>query len=210
MIRVLIADDHEIVRRGIIDIMSDDEEVVVVGQACSVPELLDLAGHCPCDVLILDVSMPGRGGIEALTELKRDHPRLQVLVLSVYAEEQYAIRALRAGAAGYLTKGAAPEELLKAVRRVASGRRYVTEALAERLAGAIQPDAEVPPHEHLSHREYHVLQAIAGGRSVGKIAEELSLSVKTVSTYRTRVLGKMGMRTNADLMRYAIDRHLVD
>jgi len=210
MIRVLIADDHPVVRRGVIEILTDDPEIQVVGEASSIAELMELARTCPCDVLLLDVSMPGRGGIEALRDLKHEHPKLRVLVLSVYAEEQYAVRALKAGADGYLTKGSASDQLLTVVRRIAGGRRYVSEALAERLADAIQPGADTPPHERLSDREFLVMRAIAAGQTVGGIARDLNLSVKTISTHRARLLQKMGLRTNAEIMRYALDRRLLD
>ncbi len=212
MIRILIVDDHTIVHRGLRQIVAEEPDMVVAGEARNGQEGLALVQAQPWDLVVLDVSMPGRGGLDVLKELKQVRPNLPVLVLSMYPEEQYAIRALRLGASGYMTKESAPEELIGAIRKVVAGGRYVSASLAETLAGslvAVDRQGDRLPHETLSNREYHVLRLIASGKSVTDIADELALSVKTISTYRARVLEKMGMKTNADLTRYAISNRLV-
>ena len=209
VIRILIVDDHSIVRQGLKQIVSECPGMVVAGEAGSGQEALDLVRARDFDVAIIDIAMPGRGGLEILRELKTGRPPLKVIVLSMYAEEQYAIRSLRDGASAYLTKASAPDELVKAIQEVARGRRYITPSVAERLAVYIETDSERPPHERLSDRELQVLVMIGSGKSVGEIAEELSLSVKTVSTYRVRILGKMGMETNAQLIKYSVQHNLV-
>ena len=209
-LRILIADDHPIVRSGLRQVLSE-AGAAAVGEAATPQEALDRARREPWDLLILDVRLPGRGGLDVLRELKVELPRLPVLVLSMHSEEQYAVRAFRAGAAGYLTKEAAAERLLDAVNKIAMGGRYVSPELAEQLAATLGPDA--PPaagHEALSDREFEVLRLIASGKTVGEIAEQLALSVKTVSSYRARVLEKTGLRNNAELMRYAIRQRLID
>lgn len=206
MYRVLLVDDHEVVRKGIRAILDDRFTGLTVAEASSGDEAL-AALASPFDVVILDLAMPGRSGIDLLTEIKHRHPRLPVLILSLYGEAQFAVRALRAGAAGYLTKSAAPEQLIAAFERVVRGGRYVTETLAERLAAAAGGEVGAP-HDRLSHREFEVMRGIASGESVGEIAERMHLSVKTVSTYRARLLDKMGMETNAELTRYAIENGL--
>jgi len=209
MIRVLIVDDHAVVREGLKHILADAEDVVVAGEAGSGPDALALVRREGYEVVVTDISMPGRGGLELVSDLKRERPRLPVLVLSVHGEDQLALRALQAGAAGYLTKETAPEELLRAVRQIAQGRKFVSPRLAERLAERLDPAAGAPPHERLSDREFLVLLQLARGRSVKEIAGELALSVKTVSTYRTRLLEKMGLRSNAELAAYALRRGLI-
>lgn len=208
IMRVLIADDHAIVRRGLIQILTDAWKTVTVGEARDVPEVLRLASEQDWDIVVLDISMPGRNGLEALKELRQVRPRTPVLILTTHPAEQYAIRVLRAGAAGYMTKESAPEHLVEAVRRVTAGGKYISPALAELLAASVADDSEKPPHESLSDREYQVLCMIASGKTVGQIALELSLSDKTISTYRARILEKMGMKTNADLTHYAISNRL--
>lgn len=206
MYRVLLVDDHEVVRKGIRAILDDRFAGLTVAEANNGDEALaQLAA--PFDAVILDLSMPGRSGIDLLTEIKHRHPRLPVLVLSLYGEAQFAVRALRAGAAGYLTKSAAPEQLITAFERVVRGGRYITESVAERLAAAAGGEVGAP-HDRLSHREFEVMRGIASGESVGEIAERMHLSVKTVSTYRARLLEKMGMQTNSELTRYAIQNGL--
>jgi DNA-binding NarL/FixJ family response regulator len=208
MYRVLLVDDHEVVRKGIRAILDDRFAGLVVAEASSGDEAL-AALASPFDVVILDLAMPGRSGIDLLAEIKHRHPRLPVLILSLYSEAQFAVRALRAGAAGYLTKSAAPEQLIAAFDRVVRGGRYVTDTVAERLAAAAAAGGEVgAPHDRLSHREFEVMRGIASGESVGEIAERMHLSVKTISTYRARLLDKMGMATNAQLTRYAIENGL--
>jgi DNA-binding NarL/FixJ family response regulator len=207
--KILIADDHAVVRRGLKQILLDEYPILHVGEAEDAHGVMRLAGEQPWDIVVLDISMPGRNGLEVLKELRQAYPKLPVLVLTAHPEEQYAIRVLKAGAAGYMTKESAPEHLLEAVRKVIGGRRYISPTLADLLAAAVGGDPERPPHEALSDREYQVLCLIASGKTVGQIAEELSLSVNTISTYRARVLEKMGMRTNADLTHYAISNRLV-
>lgn len=209
MIRVLVADDHAVVRRGVKGILEAEPDLVVVGEARDGAELLALVERQPCDAVVLDVTLPGRSGLEVLKDLKRQRPRLPVLVLSIHPEDQLAVRVLKAGGAGYMTKETAPAELVKAVRKVVAGGRYVSPRLAERLAEDVQDDTERPRHEGLSNREYEVLCLIASGKTVGEIAAQLSLSVKTISTYRARLLEKMGLRNNAELTRYAIQSRLV-
>lgn len=209
MIRVLIADDHPVVRRGLVQIVSAESDMAVVGEAANVQELLALARKERHDVVLLDISMPGRNGLEAIKELKQERPQLPILVLSMHPEDQYAVRALKLGAAGYMTKESVPEELVRALRKVISGGRYISPSLAEKLAVTVAAGAD-RPYETLSDREYQVLCMIASGKVITQIAAELSLSVKTISTYRARILEKMSMRTNAELTRYAIENRLVD
>lgn len=209
MIRILVADDHAIVRRGLRQIVADESDMEVVGEAQTSQEILDLARQEEWDVIVLNISMPGRGGFEALKALKQTHSKRPVLVLSMYPEDQFAVRAFRAGAAGYMTKESAPEELVQAIRKVVRGGKYVSSSLAEKLAAELGEDAERPPHEALSEREYHVLCLLASGKTVTQIAAEMSLSVKTISTYRARLLEKMRMKTNAEVTRYAIEHRLV-
>jgi len=209
MIHVLIADDHAIVRRGLKQIISDTKDIRVKDEAETCAEVLHKALSETYDVILLDISMPGRGGVDVLKELRSLEIHTPVLILSIFPEEQYAIRALRAGASGYLTKSCAPELLIEAIRRVASGKKYVSEAVAERLIRSIGVEKENSGHERLSDREYEVMKGIALGKSVKELAEELMLSVKTVSTYRTRVLEKMHMKNNAELIRYALEHQLV-
>jgi two-component system invasion response regulator UvrY len=208
--RVLIADDHAVVRRGLKAILADDFGKATFGEAKSSQEALAQVQKQDWDIVILDISMPGKNGIELLGDLKQIRPHVPVLILSVYPEEQFARRALRGGAAGYLTKESVPEELVKAVRKVLGGGRYISASLAEKLAWDLGASGDKPLHELLSDREFQVFRMIASGKGVKEIADELGLSVKTVSTYRARILEKTGMRTTAELIRYAIQNHLVD
>ena len=210
MIRVLVADDHSVVRRGVRQILCEEFESVEVGEAGDSEQLARLLKERSWDLVILDITLPGKSGLEVLQEIKGSYPQLKVLILSMHPEDQFAIRMLRAGAAGYLTKERAPEELILAVKRVLSGRRYLTESLAETLAGYVEAEGRVPPHTALSDREFQVLRMMASGKGVSEIADELGLSVKTISTYRTRILEKMRMRTNAEVIHYAIKHGLVD
>jgi two-component system, NarL family, invasion response regulator UvrY len=210
VIRLLVADDHAIVRRGLRQIVADAPDLSVAGEAATADEVLARVEERSWDAVILDLSLPGGNGLDLLAEVKRRRPDLPVLILTVHSEDQYAVRALRAGAAGYLTKESAPELLVEAVRKVVRGGKYVSPAVAERLAFNLGKDADRPPHETLSDREYQVLRMVASGKTVSEVAEALSLSVKTVSTYRTRILEKMGMKTNAELTHYAIKNGLVD
>jgi DNA-binding NarL/FixJ family response regulator len=208
MIRVLIADDHPIVRRGLRQIICEDPSVAQVDEAGNGHEVLELVRAGRCDVLVMDISMPGMSGIDVLKQLRSEGNAVPVLILSVYPPEQYAVRVLRAGAAGYLTKEAAPEELLTAIQKIASGQRYISPALGETLARSIGPDADQPKHSLLSDREFAVLCRIGAGKTVQEIADELSLSSKTVHTYRSRILSKMDMKTGAELVRYVVEHDL--
>jgi len=210
MLRVLIADDHAILRRGLIEIMIRELENPVCGEAESARQVLDQVRSQDWDLVILDVTMPGRSGIDVLADLKLARPKLPVLVLSMHPEDQYGKRVLKAGAAGYMNKNSAPEELIKAIRKVLAGGRYVSPALAEKLARELKEDHVQLRHETLSGREFEVLRMIASGKTVTQIAEELHLSVATVSTYRARILEKMHMTTTAELMHYAFHNHLVE
>ena len=210
MTRILIADDHAVLRSGLKEILMRDLDGVTWGEAENGQQVLDQVQSHDWDLLILDISMPGRGGLDVLSDLKGLRPKLPVLVLSMYPEDQYGRRVLKAGASGYLNKDSAPEELIKAVRKLLSGGRYVSPALAETLASDLSHDTGRPPHESLSDREFEVLRRIASGKTVGQIAEALHLSVATVSTYRARILEKMSLSTTAELMHYALRNHLVD
>lgn len=210
MIRILIADDHTIVRKGLNEILAETSDMVVAGEACNAQEALNMVRKDEFDILVLDITMPGRSGLEVLKELKNEKPGLPVLILSMHPEKQYAVRSLRSGASGYLTKESAPDELIVAIRRISQGRKYITVSLAEKLAFNLENGTEEPLHEALSDREYQVVCLIASGKTVNEIARELFLSEKTVSTYRSRVLEKMNMKTNAELTHYAIKNQLVD
>jgi|SRR5581483_8242218 len=209
MIKILIADDHPIVRSGLKEIVTKERDIVVGGEARDGQELLDLVRKQHWDVVVLDISMPGRSGLDVLIQLKREYPRLPVLILSVQSEEQYAVRALKSGASGYLTKQSVPGELVKAIRRVVAGGRYISCSLAERLAFDLDASGK-PPHENLSYRELEVMRMIASGSRIKEIAQALFVSPKTVTTYRVRILKKMGMKTNADLIHYVIEHKLLD
>ncbi len=210
MIRILVVDDHAIVREGLKQILGDVNDMSVSDEAAGGQEALAKIRGGEFDVVLLDISLPGRSGLEILKEIKTERPRLPVLILSMHAEEQYAVRTLRAGASGYLTKASAPDELIGAIRKVSSGRKYVSSSLAEKLALELDIDTQKPPHAALSDREYQVMMMLASGKSVKEIADELCLSVKTISTYRSRVMEKMNMKKNAELTLYAIQNHLVD
>jgi len=212
MIRILIADDHAIVREGLKQILADTKDMVVAGDAENGADAIKLARiQADSDVLLLDISMPDKSGIEVLKQIRKESPKLAVLMLSMHREDQYAIRSLKAGAAGYLNKQSAPAELVDAIRQVAAGRKYISPALAQELANQVgDENREVPPHEMLSDREYQTLVMIASGKTVSDIAAELTLSVKTISMYRSRLLQKMKLRHNAELTHYAIKNNLVE
>lgn len=209
MVSILIADDHAVVRSGLKQILSDSLQEVTFGEAGTGQEAIREARKGGWSVVLLDINMPGKNGLEILRQLKDEYPHLPVLILSMHPEDQFAVRMLRAGASGYLTKETAPDELVKAVNKVLRGGRYVSATLAEKLAEDLQTGAQGPLHQSLSDREYQVLCLIASGKTVGEISDLLSLSVKTISTYRARVLQKMNMKTNAELTHYAIQNQLV-
>jgi DNA-binding NarL/FixJ family response regulator len=211
-IRLFVVDDHAIVRRGIVQVLCEHPEVQIIAEASDYTGLRnELKKHGEPDVLVMDVGLPGKNGIDILKALRDEHPKLKVLIVSMYPEDQYAVRAFRAGAFGYLNKASAPEKLLEALAQVVSGRKYVTPEIAQALVENLNtPDADGAPHEKLSDREFQTLKLIASGRRLSEIAEELALSPKTVSVYRARILEKMAMASNAELTHYAIKNGLVE
>jgi len=208
MIRILIADDHAIVRHGLKQIIEDSGEMRVVAEGESGIDALRKIREIGCDVVLLDISMPDMSGIDVLKQIHAERPQLPVLILSIYPEDQYATRLIKAGAAGYMTKESAPAEVVKALLHVAGGKKYISPAVAEMLANEIGKDEEKLPHQILSDREYQIFLLLASAKTVTEIADALALSVKTISTYRSRILEKMNLHNNAELMRYAIDHHL--
>ncbi len=210
MIKLLIADDHAIFREGLKHILEEHPDIIVADEAGNGQEVLDNVWKNEYDMILLDIGMPGMPALEVLKQVKNERPRLPVLVLSMYPEDQYAVRFIRAGASGYLTKESAPEELITAIRKITAGRKYITSSVAEKLADEVEPDAEKPAHHMLSDREFEVFRLIASGKTVKQIADDLFLSVKTISTYRSRILEKMKMKTNAELMHYALKQHMLD
>ncbi len=209
MINVVIADDHSIVRRGFRQIIEETHDLRVVGEAADGQALLGWLRQGSCDIVVLDLSMPGQNGIELLEELRALYPGLQVLVMSMHAEDQYAVRVLKSGASGYMSKEHAAELLAPALRKIASGGRYVSDTLAEMLAFNLGGDTNQAPHETLSNREFQVLVMLAQGKSASAIAADLMISVKTVSTYRSRILEKLGLASNAEMVRYALEKNLI-
>ena len=210
MIRVVVADDHTILREGLKQLLASAEGIEVVGEAVDGHEVLERVRSADFDLLLLDLSMPGKSGMELIKQVKSERPRLRILVLSMHGEQQYAVRAIRAGASGYLTKESAATQLVTAIRKVASGGAFISPEVAEQLAQSAMPRAEGLPHTALSDREYEVFQLLVSGRTITDIAHQLKLSVKTVSTHKARLLEKMGMATQADLVRYAIAHRLTD
>lgn len=211
MIRVLICDDHQIVRQGIKQILADASDLALAGEAASGPEAIARARAGGIDVVLMDIAMPQRDGLDVLKQLKAEFPKLPVLMLSTYPDRQYAVRSLKLGAAGYLNKSADAEQMTEAIRRVAGGRLFITPNVAEQLAGAVGGGMhdDTPLHERLSHREYQVFRLLAAGRSVGEIAEQLVLAANTVSTYRARILEKTGVRNDVELALYAVRAELL-
>lgn len=207
--KILLTDDHAVVRQGLQLILADHFQRAVFGEARNAHEALEQVKKNKWDVVVLDINMPGRGGLEVLREIKRLRPKLPVLILSMNPEDQFAVRMLKAGAAGYLTKESASGDLVGAIEKVVKGGRYISASLAERMASYLDVDVQKPPHERLSDREFLILRMIASGKTVGQIAAELSLSVKTISTYRARMLEKMDMKNNAELTHYALQKNLV-
>ena len=210
MLRILIADDHEVVRKGLGKVLMESLQPVKVDEARNGQEAVSKVLKSDYDLVVLDLKMPGKSGLDVLKEIKQHRPKLPVLILSMHPEEQFAIRAIRAGAAGYLTKESAGDELVLAIRKAIKGERYISASLAQLLAGELDSDLEKPLHEVLSDREYQVMLMIASGKPVGAIAEELRLSVKTISSYRTNILLKTKMKNNAEITHYAIKNQLVD
>ena len=210
MIKVLVADDHAVVRRGLRQILAETSDVLVGGEAGTANDVLRLVGAERWDVVVLDVNMPGGNGIELIGQIRKERPGTPVLILTMYPEDQYAVRAIRAGAAGFLTKESAPDKLVEAVRKVAAGGRWVSPELAETLASHVAGETSGAPHERLSDRELEVMKMIASGKSVSQVAQQLGLSVKTISTHRTRILKKMDLKTNSELTHYAIRNGLVE
>lgn len=210
MLKVLIADDHTLIREGLKKILKTAQEITEVREAGNAREVIEEVKKGNLDVVILDISLPGKSGLDLLKDLKQDYPRLPVLMLSMHPEDRFAVRALKAGASGYVTKETAVDELIKAIRKVVQGRKYVSPTLAEKLALNLETDTGKPIHENLSDREYQVLCLIASGKTVRQIAGELFLSMSTVNTYRARILEKMNMKTDAELIRYALQNQLID
>jgi two-component system, NarL family, invasion response regulator UvrY len=210
VIKVLVADDHAIVRRGLRQILAETADVIVGGEAATGDEVLQLVRDQRWSVVILDISLPRGNGLELLTTIRREKPETPVLILTVHPEEQYAVRCIKAGAAGFLNKESAPEQLIEAVRKIAGGGRYVTTELAETLASVLAGASPGAPHERLSDREFEIFKMLGSGRTVSQIAQQLALSVKTVSTHRARILKKMSLQTNAELTHYAMRNHLVE
>ena len=209
-IRVFIADDHTIVREGLKQILAESPEMTVAGEAESGLDAIKMLRKAKCSVMLLDISLPDKNGIDVLKQIKKEYPDIAVLMLSMHREDQYAIRSLKAGASGYLTKQSAPRELVTAIRQVASGQKYVSAALAQALASQVGENHDAPLHDTLSDREYQTLTMIASGKTVSAIAQELSLSVKTVSEYRARLLSKMKLKNSAELTHYAIKNQLIE
>ena len=210
MIKIIIVDDHAVVRKGLKQIFDETMDIKVVDEANSGAELLEKAQTGKFDVVLLDISMPGRDGLDILKEFKLLRPNVPVLIFTMYPEEQYAVRVIKAGASGYINKENEPEILIQAIRKVALGRKYISPHLAELLASNLEVGGEAPVHETLSDREFQVMCLIASGKSVSEIANELSLSMNTISTYRLRILEKMGMKNNAEIIHYAIRNQLID
>jgi len=208
--KILITDDHAVVRHGLKQLLAEEFKKAVFGEAATAMEALDHVWKENWDVVVLDLSMPGYGGLEALKEIKKFRPKLPVIILSMHPEDQFAMRLLKAGAAGYMTKETAPKALVGAIRKVVAGGRYISQTLAEKMASMLAVDVDTPPHERLSDREFLVMRLIAAGKPVSVIAKELALSVKTISTYSARAREKMGMTTNSELTHYAIQHHLID
>jgi two-component system invasion response regulator UvrY len=209
MIKVLVADDHPVVRLGLRQMLAETDDVHVAAEASTAPEVMQLVREQRWDIVVLDISLPGGNGIELIAEIRRERPETRVLILTMYSEEQYAVRAIKAGAAGFLNKESAPEKLTEALRKIAGGGRYVSAQLAEALAFLLAGEAKGEAHERLSNREFEILKLLASGKTVSQVAHELTLSVKTISTHRTRILKKMNLKTNAELTHYAVRRGLV-
>ncbi|MCA3002532.1 MAG: response regulator transcription factor [Rhodocyclaceae bacterium] len=210
MTRVILVDDHALVRRGIRLTLEDHTEIEVVGEAGDYGELRTLLPNCQYDVIVMDINMPGKNGIDILKAMREEAPKCKVLILSMFTEDQYAVRSLRAGAYGYLNKASAPEMLIEAILKIAAGKKFITPEIAEAMANSLTADVDDHPHENLSDREFQTLRLIASGKKLSEVAEALAISPKTVSVYRARLLEKMGLSNNAELTHYALKNGLVD
>jgi len=210
MINIFIADDHELVREGLKKILKEEKDIKIVGEAQNASEVLEKMRSIDCDIILLDMNMPGRSGIDLITDLKLMKPQLRILVLSIHPEDHYALRTLKAGASGYISKDTALDELVLAIRKIYTRGRYLSSALAEQLAFDIGPDVNQLPHESLSNRELEIMCMIASNKAIKVIAAELSLSISTVNTYRARIFEKLNIKSNVELTHYAMDNHLVD
>ena len=209
MLRFLIADDHAIIRKGLKQILAEEYPLAFIDEVSDAEAVFKKAVSDEWDIIISDLSMPGRSGLDVVRDMKQNFPKIPVLILSIHPEEQYGIRVLKAGAAGYLSKEAATHELINAVKRVLQGRKYISASIAEKMADELDQDSSKPPHETLSDREFHVFKLLAEGKGISEIADSLSLGITTVSTYRSRILSKMNLKTNADLTRYALEIKLI-
>lgn len=209
MLRILIADDHAIVRKGLKQLIIEEYPSASIGEVGDVESLIAHIIKESWDMVICDISMPGRSGLEALQQIREINPTLPVLIMSMHPEDQYAVRVFRAGGSGYLSKDAVHEELITAIRTLQNGRKYITAGIAEKLAGALDSDKKMEPHERLSNREFDVMKMLASGKSITEIADQLSLSATTVSTYRSRILEKTGLKNNADITRYSLEKRLI-
>lgn len=209
-VNILIVDDHAVVREGLKYILSKADDLTVTGEAGNAPDAMGLLRKCPCDLVLLDLSLPGKTGVELLKMIRDEFPRIRVLILSTYPEDQYAVRVFKQGASGYLSKESAPEQLVAAIRRIAGGGKYISPAMAERLLDEIAIDNQHEPHQLLSDKEFEVFKLIAKGKSLTDIAEGMHVSIKTISTHRARILEKTGFRANADFTRYALQHGLID
>lgn len=209
MLRILIADDHAIVRKGLRQLILEEHPTATIGEVSDVESLIALVMKESWDLVICDISMPGRSGLEALQQIKDINPGLPVLIMSMHPEDQYAVRVFKAGASGYLSKDAVHQELISAIQAIRNGRKFITPGIAEKLVGALDSDKQQEPHEQLSNREFDVMKMLAAGKSITEIAEQLSLSATTVSTYRSRILEKTGLKNNADITRYALEKKLI-
>lgn len=210
MIKILVADDHAIVREGLKQIVAEESDMIVAGEASNATELFTFINNESWDIIVLDINMPGKSGLEALKEIKIQHPKIPVLILSMFGEDQYGIRAIKAGASGYLKKVSAPNELVSAIRKIVNGGKYINPSLAEKLADIVDKQGSELPHDYLSDREYQIMCSIASGKSAEEIADELALSIHTVYTYRNRILEKMSLKSNVELTQYAIQNKLIE
>lgn len=207
--RIILVDDHELIREGLKKVIAKESDIDVIGEAQNADEMFEILSKNKIDIVILDITLPGRSGLDLISEIKTHYPDTRILILSMHPEDRFAVRALRAGAFGFITKGTASKILIEALRKIADGRKYITPTLAEHLALELDVDHDKPLHENLSNREFEVMRLIAEGKSVSEIAEMLFISVNTVTSYRSRIMEKMKMKTNAEIIRYAIEQNLI-